>query len=205
MPASRRPDPSRKTPAKKSNSLGERFEEVECTELSMSRREKAMKINRVAAASSAVATCAAMFVLTSGVANATTYPDVIGKTYADAKGIVWSSQMKPVVGTIVGDRGSQDQCRVVSMTKVTARDGRGNVITPQALALNLSCYPKPASASAPGVSAGNFAPDAEAIRAADAADTRKWKQSANGQEWCEKTYSEHPEWTPDPDCQLDNQ
>lgn len=138
----------------------------------------------------------------SGVASADT-PDVVGKTFGDAKGIVWQSQMKPVVVTMMGDRVPQDQCYVVSTTRVSTRDARGQVESPPVLGLNLSCYKSSASGKAPGFSAGNTSPSAEAVRTADAEATRKWKQSPNGQEWCEKTYSAHPEWDIDPDCVLE--
>ena len=130
-------------------------------------------------------------------------PDVIGKQYAEAKGMLGKSGLTPIVSTVVGDRVPQDECFVVSTSKVTSRDSSGRATNNQ-VQVNLSCYGGSADGRAPGYSKGNN--DASAVAVRDERDrlTKAWKASAQGQKWCAEFEAEHPEWAPIPDCHPDD-
>lgn len=148
-------------------------------------------------AASVAAGFVTLLALNTAVANAD--PDVVGKQYGEAKGLLYQANLRPVVSTIVGDRVAQDQCFVVSTSKVTARDSSG-VATTNQVQVNLNCYARPADRTTPGFSKANLSPDAVAVRETGIEATKKWKQSEEGQEWCAETAAEHPEWGPLPDC-----
>jgi hypothetical protein len=156
--------------------------------------------NRIfVAAGAAVAACALPLLVSPGIAAAD--PDVVGMRYGEAKGVIFKENMKPVVATVFGDRVPQDQCFVVSTSKVTSRNSSGTAAYNPVLQVNLSCYSKTtADGKSPGFSAGNFGADVEAVRAGDVAATKKWKQSTDGQAWCAKTEKAHPDWGPLEDC-----
>ena len=84
--------------------------------------------------------------------------------------------LTPVVKTMVGDRVPQDQCFVVSISKVTSHDSSGREPNANEVQVNLSCYARPADRVTPGFSRGNSAPDAVAVR--DAHDEAT--QNGNG-------------------------
>ena len=65
--------------------------------------------------------------------------------------------------------------------------------------VNLNCY-EPATSSSPGFSAGSNHKDAQAVRETHAEETRAWKQSEEGQEWCAKAEVDHPGWGPIEGC-----
>ena len=146
-----------------------------------------------------VAACVLSLAWGSGVAAADA--DVIGKQYGEAKGLLGNEGLTAVVATMVGDRVRQDQCYVVSTSKVTSRDSSGHATTNE-VQVNLSCYDRPADRTTPGFSKGNLNTDAEAIRKSHDEATKTWKQSEDGQKWCAKAAAEHPEWGLIPDCQL---
>lgn len=146
-------------------------------------------------------TGAAALALTLNCGIAAAEPSVIGKQYGEAKGILSQASLVPVVATVVGDRVPQDQCFVVSTSKVTARDSSGSPTTNQ-IQVNLSCYARPADRVTPGFSRANASPDAKAVRTAADEASRKWKQSSDGQAWCAETLAEHPDWTID-GCDLE--
>ena len=158
--------------------------------------------NRIfVAAGLAVAGCASPLFLSTGIAAADN-PDVVGKKYSEAKQLLSQADLTPVVATVVGDRVSQDECFVVSTSKITSRDASGNAANNNDVRVNLSCYARPADRVTPGFSAGNLAPDAEAVREENDAETKKWLQSPDGQKYCAKQEAEHPEWGPIPDCHV---
>lgn len=143
---------------------------------------------------------AASLVLGQSVANADATPDVIGKTYGEAKGLLGQAGMTPVVATVLGDRAaSQDECYVVSMNKMTPLDSSGKTAEYNQVQVNLNCYAGQ-SGTAPGLSKGNLASDAVAIRETHDAATKAWKATPEGQKWCVKYEGQHPEWAPIPDC-----
>ena len=65
--------------------------------------------------------------------------------------------------------------------------------------VNLNCY-EPATSSSPGFSAGSNHKDAQAVRETHAEETRAWKQSEEGQEWCAQAEVDHPGWGPIEGC-----
>ncbi len=149
-------------------------------------------------ASATLAACSSLLLLTPGLALADT-PDVVGKKYGEARELLSAAGMTPVVGTVVGDRVQQDQCYVVSASKRTSRDASGNP-SDNKVQVHLSCYGRPANGVTPGMSKGNNAKDALAIRAAQDEETKKWKQTVVGQEWCAEAEAEHPDWAPIEGC-----
>jgi hypothetical protein len=140
------------------------------------------------------------------ISGADAAPDVVGKTYGEAKGLLGKAGLAPVVATTVGDRAaSQDQCYVVGMSKITSRDSSGKVPKPNEVQVNLNCYAGQSGSTTPGFSKGNLAPDAVAIRETQDATTKKWKASPQGQKWCATAAVDHPEWVPIPDCQSEEE
>jgi hypothetical protein len=159
-----------------------------------------MKCRIVTVAGAAVAACASLLVLSSGIAGADD-PDVLGMSYGTAKGLISQANMKPVVKSVVGDRLPQNQCYVVGVSKVTVRDSSGQASSQPVLRVALSCYKADGKGEQPGFSAGNFGPSAEAVRAQDEAAAKKWKQTnPEGIEYCKTRGEKHPDWAPDPDC-----
>lgn len=149
-----------------------------------------------------VGACAAAgtLLLTVGFGSAGADPDVIGKTYGEAKGLFGQAGMTPVVATVVGDRVEQDQCYVVSMTKRTPLNSSGDAAAYNQVQVNLNCYVGQSDTRTPGFSKGNVSPEAVAARATHEESTRVWKASDQGQKWCASFEAEHPEWAPIPDC-----
>jgi hypothetical protein len=151
----------------------------------------------------AAVACASLLVLSPGIAAADN-PDVVGKQYAEAKGLLGKAGMTPVVATVVGDRVAQDQCYVTSTSNVTSRDSSGHPNN-KTVQVNLNCYVGPADSGTPGFSKGNLAPVAVAVRAAHDEATKKWKASPEGQKWCVAAAVDHPDWVPIPDCQSEEE
>lgn len=135
-----------------------------------------------------------------GTGAATAAPDVIGKTYGEAKGILGQAGLSPVVATVVGDRAEQDQCFVVSTTAMTPLDSSGDPAAYNQIQVNLNCYVGQSDRRTPGYSKANNSPEAVATRATQEATTKKWKASEQGQKWCAEFEAEHPEWAPVQDC-----
>jgi hypothetical protein len=137
-----------------------------------------------------------------GVAEAdSAIPNVIGKTFGEAKGLLGQAGMTPVVATVLGDRASsQDQCYVVSMTKMTPLDSSGKTAQYNQVQVNLNCYTGQSDTKSPGYSKANLAPDAVAVRDTHDAADKAWKASPEGQKWCAKFEGEHPEYVPVPGC-----
>jgi hypothetical protein len=120
-------------------------------------------------------------------------PDVVGMTYSDAKGVFSQANLTPVVATKTGDRVSLNDCYVVGTSQAKFNDDSG-VQKDNVIQVHLSCYPKAATALNPGYSAGNTAPDAEAVRATSERKSMEWKQTSDGQRWCARAHEQHPEW-----------
>jgi hypothetical protein len=59
----------------------------------------------------AAATGAAL--LTPGVAEATT-PNIVGKTYSDAKAVLSMAGLTPITAGVIGDKTAQSDCRVIA-------------------------------------------------------------------------------------------
>jgi hypothetical protein len=135
--------------------------------------------------------------LSVGVAAAD--PDVVGKQYADAKSDFGAANLIPQVATVVGDQLPQDRCFVVSTSQPTFLDqngiSRGDVIL-----VNLSCYPRQATAVNPGFSAGNLSHAAKAIRATQDEQAKEWMGTPDGQKWCHDALTKNPEWGSIPGC-----
>lgn len=149
-----------------------------------------------AGAATAVA-CASMALVSAGVAAAD--PDVVGKSYADAKGVFSAAGLTPRVATVVGDQLPQNQCFVASTSKPTFLDQAG-ASKGDMILVNLNCYPRQASAVNPGYSAGNHAPAVVAIRATQDEQSKEWMGTPEGQKWCHEALQEHPDWGSIPGC-----
>jgi hypothetical protein len=156
-----------------------------------------MSLRIFAAGAAGIIGCASITMVTVGVAAAD--PDVVGKRYSDAKGVFSAANLTPVVATAVGDKLSQDQCFVVSTSQPTFLDQAGSS-KGDLILVNLSCFPKPATANSLGFSAANNAPDAQAVRVTHEQESLKWKKTAEGQKWCAEAQTEHPEWGAIPGC-----
>jgi hypothetical protein len=141
----------------------------------------------------AIAASASLLLMNASIASAD--PDVVGMKYGAAKGEIYKANLTPVVATVIGDRVSQNDCFVVSTSRVTSRDSSGRPSNQPVVQVNLSCYARPADRVSPGFSAGNFAPEAEAVRAEKAAADLKWRKSDEGQKWCTEQLTAHPDWT----------
>ena len=135
----------------------------------------------------AVGGCVWMALLSTGAAAADPAPDVIGAVLSGERS-PGSAGYTTEVATVVGDRLPQDECRVVSTSKLPGSS------TWNLIQVNLNCYPSG------GFSAGDNMPVAEAIRDAEEQETLEWKASAGGQKWCQQTAIEHPEWVPISGC-----
>jgi len=137
------------------------------------------------------AACVSMAFLGSGVSTAA--PDVVGMKYSDAAAKLNEANLTPVVATVVGDRLPRSECFVTGTTDATFLN-QGGKSKGDLIMVHLNCYPKTASASNPGYSAGNNAPDAEAVRSTVKKEFEEWLQSENGLKWCADTAEEHPDW-----------
>ncbi|MDT4999839.1 MAG: hypothetical protein QOK12_1944, partial [Mycobacterium sp.] len=61
-----------------------------------------------------VAASSAMVLLSSGIAQAGSSPDVVGQKYSDASSAISGAGLRPVVSTIVGDQKAWPDCLVAS-------------------------------------------------------------------------------------------
>jgi hypothetical protein len=120
-----------------------------------------------AAVGAGAALCAvtAMSLATAGLANASSPPDVNGKTYSDASSALSSAGFTPVVSTTVGDQKSWPDCLVTNVVSrsVPAPENSSGSATNEAL-VSLNCYSAEASAKGSGYSAAS--PEGKAIVAA---------------------------------------
>lgn len=148
--------------------------------------------------------CAAACAISTGlgvaVASAAPAPDVIGKTYGAAKGILGQAGMSAVVATVLGDRVEQDECYVTSMTTMTPLDSSGAPAAYNQVQVNLNCYVGQSDKKTPGFSKGNLSPQAVAARATKEEADKEWKASPEGQAWCADFEAQHPEWAPVKNC-----
>jgi hypothetical protein len=110
---------------------------------------------------------AALALTGSGVAVATSSPDVTGQKYSDAQSALSGASLTPVVSTIVGDQKAQPDCVVTRAQKRTVHPpaNSGGSATNQML-ISLNCNAGIASATSPGNSAASPAGKAAAAAAA---------------------------------------
>jgi hypothetical protein len=103
--------------------------------------------------------------LGSGVAQASSAPNVVGQKYSDATAAISGAGMTPVISTTFGDRSARDDCLVVNQVSRTeaAPENSGGSPTDQVL-VSLNCDSGEASAKTPGFSAGS--PEGKAAAAA---------------------------------------
>lgn len=131
-----------------------------------------------AAVGAGAALCAVAAMLgTAGLADASSPPDVSGKTYSDASSALTSAGFTPVVSTTVGDQKSWPDClvtNVVARTVAPPEDSSGSS-TNEAL-VSLNCYSAEASAKGSGYSAAS--PEGKAIAAAAKAKADEEKAAA---------------------------
>jgi len=111
------------------------------------------------------ATSAMLLLLSSGVAQAGSTPNVVGQKYSDASSAISGAGLRPVVSTIVGDQKAWPDCLVASQEAKTVPppENSAGSATNEVL-VSLNCYSAAASAKAPGYSAAS--PEAKAIAAA---------------------------------------
>src|SRR6478672_426023 len=114
----------------------------------------------------AAAFCAAAISLaTAGLANASSPPNVNGKTYSDASTALTNAGFTPVVSTTVGDQKSWPDCLVTNVVSrsVPPPENSSGSSKNEAL-VSLNCYSAEASATGSGYSAAS--PEGKAIAAA---------------------------------------
>ena len=147
-----------------------------------------------------VASAACLMLLGFQPAVSSAAPDVVGKTYGEAKGILGQAGMSTVVRSTLGDRAEPDKCYVVSTTQMTPLDSSGDPAAFKQVQVNLNCYTGESNRRAPGYSKANNSPEAVAVRATNDKVSKEWKATDKGQAWCAESELEHPDWAPIPDC-----
>jgi len=108
---------------------------------------------------------AVMVLLSGGIAQAGSSPNVVGQKYSDASSAISGAGMTAVVSTVVGDQKSWPDCLVanqVARTVAPPENSSGSATNEVLVSLN--CDAAAASAKAPGFSAAS--PEAKAIAAA---------------------------------------
>ena len=115
-----------------------------------------------------VSASALMLLLSGGVAQAGSSPNVVGQKYSDATSAISGAGMKAVVSTVVGDQKSWPDCLVANQVARTVAppENSGGSATNELL-VSLNCDAAAATAKSPGYSAAS--PEAKAIAAAAAA------------------------------------
>ena len=112
-----------------------------------------------------VAASSAMVLLSSGIAQAGSSPNVVGQKYSDASSAISGAGMTAVVSTVVGDQKSWPDCLVanqVARTVAPPENSSGSATNEVLVSLN--CDAAAASVKSPGYSAAS--PEAKAIAAA---------------------------------------
>lgn len=102
------------------------------------------------------AAAAAVLVVGSGMAQAKSSPDVVGKKYSDATSALSDAGFTPVVSTTVGDRLSQADCVVTHQqdrTEAAVANSSGSTVSQTLISLN--CDAAVASNKKPGNSVGS--------------------------------------------------
>jgi hypothetical protein len=112
-----------------------------------------------------VSASSAMVLLSSGIAQAGSSPDVVGQKYGDASSAISGAGMRAVVSTVVGDQKSWPDCLVTDQVArtVAAPENSSGSATNEVL-VSLNCDAAAASAKSPGYSAAS--PQGKAIAAA---------------------------------------
>jgi hypothetical protein len=106
-----------------------------------------------------------MVLLSTGVAQAGSAPNVVGQKYSDASSAISGAGMHPVVSTVVGDQKAWPDCLVANQVarSVAPPENSSGSATEEVL-VSLNCDAAAASAKSPGYSAAS--PEAKAIAAA---------------------------------------
>jgi hypothetical protein len=112
-----------------------------------------------------VSATSALLLLSSGVAQAGSSPNVVGQKYSDASSAISGAGLRPVVSTSVGDQKAWPDCLVATQEDRTVPppENSSGSATNEVL-VSLNCYSAEASAKAPGYSAAS--PEGKAIAAA---------------------------------------
>jgi hypothetical protein len=113
----------------------------------------------------ALSTASTALLLGSGVAQASSAPNVVGQKYSDASAAISGAGMTAVVSTTVGDHNAKADCMVVNQVSRTVpppEDSSGSA-TNQVL-VSLNCDSGEASGKTPGFSAES--PEGRAAAAA---------------------------------------
>jgi hypothetical protein len=108
-----------------------------------------VKISVIAAAS--VGASVVLMPLSFGVAAAGAAPNVVGRAYSDASGVLSAAGFTPVLSTVIGDRKSLSDCVVVNQVPRTVQppENSAGSATGEVL-LSLNCEASVASATSPG-------------------------------------------------------
>lgn len=112
-----------------------------------------------------VSASSVMVLLSAGIAQAGSTPNVVGQKYSDASSAISGAGMKAVVSTVVGDQKSWPDCLVANQVarSVAPPENSGGSTTNELL-VSLNCDAAAATAKSPGYSAAS--PEAKAIAAA---------------------------------------
>jgi hypothetical protein len=102
-----------------------------------------------------------------GAAPANADDSVVGKTYDEASTTLSDEGKTVKVATTLGDKQSRGSCVVTSANDAPFIGGTDATHVSDTVLLNLNCYAKGAS-QGPGYSAADQAPDAAAVRSAEA-------------------------------------
>jgi hypothetical protein len=132
--------------------------------------------------SGAVAVAGATVAFTAGFGSGVAQADdpLVGKSYADASGMVGDWGGTAIISTVVGSRVATDDCIVTNWHKDTNDNSR--------VMLALNCNAGVATATAPGNSVVSTAGRQAAKKQAEV----EWR--SENPEWCAEMWSDHPEW-----------
>lgn len=122
-------------------------------------------------------------ILIAGTGPANAAPDVVGKTYADAKSAIADAGETAVIESRVGDRKAVDDCVVTNIRDSNFLDSSGKPRGNSVL-VNLNCYATYASALFPGYSLGSpeGRADYEAALAKKAAEAKQSRHAESPNE-----------------------
>lgn len=104
----------------------------------------------------AISAASAALLLGSGVAEASSTPNVVGQKYSDAQTAITGAGMTAVVSTTVGDQLDRADCQVVNQVSRTVQPPENSSgSATNELLVSLNCDAPEASATKPGFSAGS--------------------------------------------------
>jgi hypothetical protein len=93
----------------------------------------------------------AMALVGQGVAGADALSDVTGKYYGQAKQVLSTAGLTPIVATRVGDRAGDDNCVIDRIQPANFTNGTGSAAS-KTVYVYLNCYANVASPQQPGYS-----------------------------------------------------